>query len=117
MSVKKRSVLLSVMTLVLCLALMAAGTYALFSDYVVLDNHLVAGTMDITLKRSSLVTKSLDTSTGFLVDTENTELIDFSKPWDPTKPELKNKNIFDITDETLIVPATNDDPTEPRDPT
>jgi len=61
---KKRSVLLSVMTLVLCLALVAGGTYALFSDQVTLTNHLEAGTLDITLTRTKLVTKSLDNETS-----------------------------------------------------
>lgn len=105
MTAKKRSVLLSVMTLVLCLALVAGGTYALFSDQVTLKNHLEAGTLDITLKRTKLVTTSLSAETGFLVGTENGKTIDFSKPWDPNRPELENENVFDITDGTLIVPG------------
>ena len=102
---KKRSVLLSVLTLLLCLALVASGTYALFSDQVTLKNHLVAGTLDITLIRTNLTTTSLDANTGFLVKTENPEDIDFSKPADVNDPNAKNKNVFDITDETLIVPG------------
>ena len=105
MTKKKRSVLLAVLTLMLCLALVAGGTYALFSDQVTLNNHLQAGTMDITLIRTNLKTKSLNPATGFLVETENPEDIDFSKPYDPNDPNAKNKNVFDITDETLIVPA------------
>ena len=105
MTTKKRSVLLSVMTLVLCLALVAGGTYALFSDQVTLTNHLEAGTLDITLTRTNLVTTSLNAETGFLVETENTKRIDFSKPWDPDHPELENENVFDIVDGTLIVPG------------
>ncbi len=97
MTKKKRSVLLSVLTLVLCLALVAGGTYALFSDGVTLKNHLQAGTLDITLTRTNLVTKSLHDKTGFLVGTENPEDIDFSNPTD--------RNVFDITDDTLIVPG------------
>lgn len=97
MTTKKRSVLLSVMTLVLCLALVAGGTYALFSDQVTLTNHLEAGTLDITLTRTNLVTTSLNAETGFLVETENPDDVDFSNP--------TNKNVFDITDETLIVPG------------
>ena len=105
MTKRKRSVLLAVLTLMLCLALVAGGTYALFSDKVTLNNHLQAGTMDITLMRTNLKTKSLNSATGFLVETENPEDIDFSKPYDPNDPNAKNKNVFDITDETLIVPA------------
>ena len=103
---KQRSVLLTVMTLVLCLALVAGGTYALFSDQVTLGNHLVAGTLDITLIRTNLTTTSLNRETGFLVETEKSKDIDFSKPWDPAKPELENENIFDITEGVLIVPGS-----------
>lgn len=105
MTKKKRSVLLSVMTLVLCLALIAGGTYALFSDQVTLTNHLEAGTLDITLTRTNLVTTSLNADTGFLVKTENPKDIDFSKPADPNDPNAENKNVFDITDGALIVPG------------
>ena len=86
------------MTLALCLALIASGTYALFSDQVQLTNHLQAGTLDITLTRNSLTTQTLDPTTGFLTDpVTKTGPVDFS---DPT-----NKNIFDITKDTLIVPG------------
>ncbi|MBR3863367.1 MAG: SipW-dependent-type signal peptide-containing protein [Clostridia bacterium] len=105
MTRKKRSVLLAVLTLVLCLALVAGGTYALFSDKVTLTNHLQAGTLDITLTRTNLVTKSLDDKTGFLVETTNPKDIDFSTPWDPDHPERENENVFDIVDGTLVVPG------------
>lgn len=105
MTVKKRSLLLSVMTFVLSIALFAAGTYALFSDQVKLTNHLQAGTLDITLMRTNLKTATLNTDTGFLVETENPKDIDFSIPWDEEHPERENKNVFDLTDKTLIVPG------------
>ena len=105
MTRRKRSVLMSVLTCLLCLALVASGTYALFSDQVTLKNHLVAGTLDITLIRTNLTTLSLDNNTGFLVKTENPKDIDFSEPADLNDPNAENKNIFDITDETLIVPG------------
>lgn len=105
MTTRKRSVLLSVLTLVLCLALVASGTYALFSDQVTLTNHLQAGTLDITLVRTTLTTESLNPDNGFLVKTENPADIDFSEPADPNDPNAKNKNIFDITEGTLIVPG------------
>ena len=105
MTTKKRSVLMSVMTLMLCLSIVVAGTYALFSDQVVLKNHLEAGTLDITLIRTNLKTTSLNAETGFLVETENPKDIDFSKPADPDDPNAENKNVFDITEGTLIVPG------------
>lgn len=97
MTTKKRSVLLSVMTLVLCLALVAGGTYALFSDQVTMTNHLEAGTLDITLTRTNLVTESLDDETGFLVEATSTEVVDFSNP--------TTRNVFDIDGDELIVPS------------
>ena len=97
MTTKQRSLLMAVITLVLCLALIAGGTYALFTDEVALKNHLQAGTLDITLYRTHLVTKSLDPATGFLVNTEDPEDINFSDKTD--------RNVFDLTSETLIAPA------------
>ena len=70
-----------------------------------LTNHLEAGTLDITLTRTNLVTTSLNAETGFLVKTENPKDIDFSKPWDSNHPELENENVFDIARGTLIVPG------------
>ena len=98
MTKRKRSLIMSVLTLLLCVALFAAGTYALFSDEVVLTNHLQAGTLDITLTRTSLLKNELDNKTGFLVTKENPEDVDFSG-------ETK-RNVFDIIEDTaLIVPG------------
>lgn len=105
MTKKKRSVLLAVLTLMLCLALIAGGTYALFTDQVDLKTHLQAGTLDITLMRTNLKTTSLNPDTGFLVETENPKDIDFSKPADPNDPNAENKNVFDFVDGMLIVPG------------
>jgi len=97
---KKRSILLSILTLMLCLALVAVGTYALFSDQVTLENHLQAGTLDVTLTRTSLKTKTLDDTTGFLVDNPvNDEDVDFSKP--------TTRNVFDLETGDLIVPQSS----------
>lgn len=100
MTTKKRSILLSILTLMLCLALVAVGTYALFSDQVTLENHLQAGTLDVTLTRTSLKTKTLDDATGFLVDNPvNDEDVDFSKP--------TTRNVFDLETGDLIVPQSS----------
>ena len=96
MTKTKRSILLAVLTMMLALALVVGGTYALFTDEVPLTNHLVAGKMDITLIRTNLKTTALDRTTGFLVDEEVTDPKDFSLP--------TTDNVFGITTETLIVP-------------
>lgn len=98
MNKRKRSVLLSVMMLVLSIALLASGTYALFTNEVKLKNHLQAGTLDITLTRTSLLAKTIDTETGILVDKEDPADVDFSTP--------NNLNVFGIATDMLIVPCS-----------
>lgn len=99
MTTKQKSLLLSTLLLVLCLALVAGGTYALFSDKVVLTNHLEAGTMDITLKRVNLITNELDPTTGYLKEGGTDETVDFSTPTD--------RNIFDLAEGALLVPTSS----------
>ena len=103
MTKKRRSVLMSALTFMLCLALVAGGTYALFSDQVTLTTHLKAGELDITLERTNLVTKALDNSTGFLVDIIDEEDVDFSKP--------TVRNVFDLEETDKIVPGCSYDAT------
>ena len=103
MTKKRRSVLMSAVTFMLCLALVAGGTYALFSDQVTLTTHLKAGELDITLERTNLVTKALDNSTGFLVDIIDEEDVDFSKP--------TIRNVFDLEETDKIVPGCSYDAT------
>ena len=105
MTKKKRSILMAVLTLVLCLATMAGGMYAFFSSRVTLANHLEAGSLEITLTRTHLVTVSQDSVTGQLVKSENPKDIDFSKPADPLNPNAENRNVFDLTDDVRIVPG------------
>lgn len=103
MTRKRRSVLMSVMTVMLCLTLIAGGTYALFSDQVTLTTHLKAGTLDITLHRVNLKTLVLDNDTGYLTDKTSTEIVDFSRP--------TNRNVFDIDSNHKIVPGCTYDAT------
>ncbi len=94
---KRRTLLLSITTLALALSLVAGATFALFTDSVTLGNHLQAGTLDVTLTRTNLVTETLD-SQGLLTKTEDSADVDFSDSTD--------KNIFNITPTTLIVPGS-----------
>ena len=95
---KKRRLLLSFTTLALALSLVAGATFALFSDSVTLENHLQAGSLDITLTRTNLVTETLNDSTGFIVRNEDSADVDFSAPND--------KNLFNLTPSTFIVPGS-----------
>lgn len=99
MTKKKRSVLLTVLTLMLCVALVAGGTYALFSDEVKLQNHMQAGELNVGLYRTKLVAKALDPKTGLLTDgTPDTTRINFS---DPANNDV---NVFGLTENDKIVP-------------
>lgn len=97
MTKRKRSVVLSFTTMMLCLALVVGGSYALFSDQVALTTHLKAGTLDITLERTNLVARALDDTTGTLANVESDELVDFSTP--------NTRNVFDIERTDKIVPG------------
>ena len=68
MNKKMRTLLLACVTILLCVTMIAGGTYALFTDEVRLSNHLIAGDMDITLERIALNGKTLNNTTGFLDD-------------------------------------------------
>ena len=99
MTTKKRSILLTVLTLMLCVALIAGGTYALFSDKVTLQNHMQAGELDVKLYRAKLVAKALNPATGLLTSgTPDTTIIDFSNP------ENNGVNVFGLTENDKIVP-------------
>ena len=102
MTKTKRSIIMSVLMLLLCVAAMAGATYALFSDSVEFDQHLQAGTLDITLKRT-LLEKAELASTGFLIKNPDNNgkpddrVIDFSN----RQPE----NVFGIESGDKIVPG------------
>ena len=101
MTKRKRSLLLSAMTLMLCLALVAGGTYALFTDSETLRTHLVAGDLDITLKRVGLESKTLGEG-GFLYSSGVDDTV-----VDYTNRQNRHINVFGIDDRTLIVPCSS----------
>ena len=98
---KKRTLLLSVTIFALALVTLVGATFALFTDSVTLNTHLNAGSLDIKLVRTNLVTESINKETGFIVREEVTDDIDFSNPG--------NNNIFNVDDNTLIVPGSKFD--------
>ena len=97
MTTKKRSVLMSVLTIMLSLALFAGGTYALFTEEVTFTNHLQAGTMDVTLTRTHAETLTLDPKTGFMIRNEITDPEPFTS--------ANDKNVFGLSAGELIVPG------------
>jgi predicted ribosomally synthesized peptide with SipW-like signal peptide len=51
---RAKVMLLSCMTIMMCVATITAGTFALFSDSVTIHNHLQAGTLDASLYRTQI---------------------------------------------------------------
>lgn len=97
---KRRKLLLSCITILLCITLLVAGTYALFSDSVVLKNHISAGDLDITLYRTKLVSNTLDED-GFISPFTDSQRINFSNG------SPQGTNIFGLDEEVKMVPCTS----------
>lgn len=98
MGKKARAIMLAVITMLLCVSLIAFGTYALFTDSQTLTVHLNAATLDIGLVRTNLDYNSLaDDGYEYEHIGENTEVVDFT--------EATTRNLFDVTDDTLIAPG------------
>jgi hypothetical protein len=98
MTKKFRVLLMACVSLLLSVTLIAVGSYALFTDDITIKNHLRAGKLNITLKRTYLETNYL-TANGYLDNDGSDEIVDFTNKTD--------RNIFDITnaDDCLIVPG------------
>ena len=54
---KRRAMLVSCAVILLCMAIIGGMTFALFTDRATISNHLQAGDLQITLKRTELVKK------------------------------------------------------------
>ena len=98
MTKKQRAILLSVVTLMLCLALVAGGTYALFTAEARFTNHLQAGELKVKLERTKLKSFELDPNTGYMMNVENTETVDFTN--------ATAANVFGVTGNALIAPCS-----------
>lgn len=94
MTKKKRTLLVSFSIIVLCLCAMVGMTYALFTDSVLVKNHLAAGNLDITLTRTNLEYRVLDDN-GYLETITVTDDLDFTSS---TK-----ENIFGIDAEGMLI--------------
>lgn len=95
---RKRALLVSASVILLCMTIIVGMTWALFTDTATVENHLQAGDLNITLERTKLETYSIDAATGYLVSTTNDDVVNFSNPTD--------KNVFDITTTSKIVPCS-----------
>lgn len=99
---KKISVLLaSSIIILLCVTMLVAGTYALWSDSVSVDNHLTAGSLKVKLERTNLNKTLLDNQTGYLVTSTVDTVVDF------TDSNTQDDNVFDVSEGEKVVPGTS----------
>lgn len=100
----KRVLLVSSSVILLCVAIILGMTWSLFTDTRTVLNHIKAGDLSITLKRTELVKTTLNIS-GYLVDSEkDTSVVDFSGPTRENVFSLATGNDGEITER--IVPGS-----------
>ncbi len=75
----RRTLLFSVLAIVISAGLVVGGTYAIFSDKVTVNNHLKAGTLDVGLNRVSYQEYTLSDRGTMTVGALNTERVDLTK--------------------------------------
>ena len=88
---KKRALLTSILAIILCIVTLAATTWALFTEERYINNHVQAGDLTITLKRTELTKTMLD-ELGYLVSFPVQSATD--EPKDFTKNP--DENVFEI---------------------
>ncbi len=90
---RRKTLLLSILTLCVCTALVVGGTFALFTDEVIVNNHLQAGNLTVGLYRTAYTENTLNAD-GYLKETvvlaQDNELI---------VEEGNVKSDMDLTDE------------------
>lgn len=99
---RKRVMLVSGAVILLCFCMIVGATYALFTDSISAVNHLQAGTLNITLDRIALTTRTLDDK-GYLVSETNENKVSFTNS--------STANLFGLTEATRIVPGSYFDAT------
>ena len=93
---RKRALLISGSVILLCLTVIVGMTAALFTDDEVVNNHLRAGDLNITLVRTKLISTYL-TDRGFLDTVTDGQLKDFTNE--------TSENVFDLNG-AVIVPKS-----------
>lgn len=98
---KVRTLLMSCVMMLLCVAMIVGGTFALWSDSAKVENHLTAGTLKVKLERISLTKTYLDNETGYLVTNgPDTTIVNF------TNTNTANANVFGINSSEKVVPRS-----------
>jgi len=95
---KRKTLIVSSLIIMLCMAILAGSTFALFTETAKLTNHLQAGDLKAILRRTSLEKTTLD-GDGYLVELDPiTTVVNFS--------EETTENVFGIGAEEKIVPGS-----------
>ncbi len=82
MAKRTRVLLLSLVTVLLGVALVVGGTFALFSDEVTVNNHLSAGSLEVGLQRTSFTTHTI-ADNGLMEDVTDSTVVDLVASNDP----------------------------------
>ncbi len=92
-----KSIVIALVTIAACIGIVTAGTLAIFTDTMVVENHLEAGTLDVTLERIQLDKTALNKE-GLLekFDTDYTT-VSFT--------EKNSSNILGLSTDEVIVPG------------
>ena len=94
----KRALLVSASVIMLCMTIIVGMTWALFTDTQKVTNHLQAGDLSITLKRTELTKTTLNAQGKLVTSDPDTTTKNFSNPTD--------ENVFGIVEGEKIVPGT-----------
>ena len=95
---RKRALLVSASVILLCMTIIVGMTWALFTDTQKVTNHLQAGDLSITLKRTELTKTTLNAQGKLVMSDPDTTTKNFSNPTD--------ENVFGIVEGEKIVPGT-----------
>ncbi|MBO5067388.1 MAG: hypothetical protein J6C62_03175 [Clostridia bacterium] len=96
MSSRIRVIFMSCITIMVCVAVMAVGTFALFAETFKVTNHLTAGTLDVTLHRTYLLVGNTNYSGA---PATNDDEVNF------TNTNSSQANIFGTDNTTAICPG------------
>jgi predicted ribosomally synthesized peptide with SipW-like signal peptide len=95
---RKRALIVSGAIVLLALTVLIGATFALFTDTQRVTNHLRAGDLEITLKRTELTKTTLNASGKLVTSAPDKNVLNFSNPTD--------ENMFGLAEGEKIVPGT-----------
>lgn len=101
---KRRLLTVSCSIILLCMISIIGMTFALFTSSVRVQNHLVAGSLDVELIRTKLEYTILGND-GKLHEQTDSTTVNFSE-YDPTRPEVGIFGIASDTPEMKLVPGS-----------